>query len=173
MRPGSASCCAGEAGSFCLINIEWKVMEGKEIMNRIIPTVMMALLLCSASFAQDEAAKRLAAEQSAQRWLALVDHGDYGQSWQEAASFFQSKVSKADWEKALNQVRAPLGSSGNRTLMGSLYQTDVPNVPRGEYVVIQYKTTFTGGGPVIETITPMLDKDGEWRVSGYFLKPAD
>jgi len=142
-------------------------------MNRKVSLALMALLLCSTALAQDVAAKREAAEQTARSWLALVDHGDYGQSWQEAASLFQSKITKADWEKALNQARAPLGAAGNRTLMGSMYQTDLPNVPKGEYVVIQYKTAFTGSGPVIETVTPMLDKDGKWRVSGYFVKPAN
>ncbi len=142
-------------------------------MNRKLSIALMSLLLCSAALAQDLAAKRETADQAARSWLALVDHGDYGQSWQEASSFFQSKISKADWEKALNQVRAPLGAAGNRTLMGSIYQTDVPNAPKGEYVVIQYKTAFTSAGLVIETVTPMLDKDGKWRVSGYFVKPAD
>jgi hypothetical protein len=148
-------------------------LHGKEeIMNRMLSVAMLALLLCSVSFAQDEAAKREAAQLSARSWLALVDRGDYGQSWQEAASFFQSKISKADWEKALQQVRAPLGAAGSRTLMGALYQTDVPNAPKGEYVIIQYKAEFANGGSFIETITPMLDKDGKWRVSGYFIKPA-
>jgi hypothetical protein len=53
-----------------------------------------------------------------------------------------------------------------------VFQTDLPNAPKGEYVVIQYKTEFAGAGTVLETITPMLDKDGKWRVSGYFVKPA-
>ena len=99
-------------------------------MNRMLSVAMLALLLCSAVFAQDEAAKREAAQLSARSWLALVDRGDYGQSWQESASFFQSKISKADWEKALQQVRTPLGAAGSRTLMGALYQTDVPNAPK-------------------------------------------
>ena len=99
-------------------------------MNRKLSMALMGLLLCSAALAQDLAAKRETADQAARSWLALVDHGDYGQSWQEAASFFQSKISKADWEKALNQVRPPLGAAKNRTLMGSMYQTDVPNAPK-------------------------------------------
>ncbi len=132
----------------------------------------MALLLCAPAFAQVHTAKQEAAKQSAQSWLALVDAANYGQSWQEAATFFKSKVSKAGWEQALQQARAPLGSAGSRTLLGALYQTDLPNAPKGEYVILQYKTEFAGRGPVIETITPMLDKDGKWRVSGYFVKPA-
>ncbi len=141
-------------------------------MKRLFSFAMMASLLCSAAFAQDVAAKRQAAEKVGQTWLALVDRSDYGQSWQEAASFFQSKVSKADWQNSLQQVRAPLGAASHRTLTSSMYQTDLPNAPKGEYVVIQYKTEFAGGGAFIETVTPMLDKDGKWRVSGYFVKPA-
>ena len=81
-------------------------------------------------------------------------------------------MSKADWQNALQQVRLPLGAAGNRSLMGSIYQTDLPDAPKGEYVVIQYKTEFAGKNQFIETITPMLDKDGKWRVSGYFIKPV-
>jgi hypothetical protein len=148
-------------------------IHGKEeIMNRILSIAMLALLLCPAVFAQDLIAKQEAAKQAAQSWLALVDRGDYGQSWQDAASFFQSKISKADWEKALQQVRAPLGAASSRKLLGALYQTELPNAPKGEYVIIQYKAEFASGGSFIETITPLLDKDGKWRVSGYFIKPA-
>lgn len=140
-------------------------------MNRMLSIAVLAFLLCSAAVAQDQTAKRIAAEESAWSWLALVDRGDYGQSWQEAASFFKSKVSKADWETALQRVRAPLGAASSRTLADSVYQTDLPNAPKGEYFIIQYKTGFASG-PVIETVVPMLDKDGKWAVSGYFVKPA-
>jgi Protein of unknown function (DUF4019) len=130
------------------------------------------LLLCSAVLAQDDVAKREAAKQATQSWLASVDRGNFGQSWQETSSFFQSKISKADWEKALAQVRAPLGTVVNRNFIGASYQADLPGAPKGEYVVIQYKTDLSSGGTFIETITPMLDTDGRWRVSGYFVKPA-
>ncbi len=140
-------------------------------MKRLFSFAVLASLLCSAAFAQDMAAKREAAEHVAQTWLVLVDRGDYGQSWQDAALFFQSKVSKADWQNALQQVRAPLGAAAHRTLAGSVYQTDLPNAPKGEYVIVQFKTAFVNGA-FIETVTPMLEKDGKWRVSGYFVKPA-
>jgi hypothetical protein len=37
-----------------------------------------------------------------------------------------------------------------------------------EYVVIQYETQFEHH-TATETVTPMLDKDGAWKVSGYFI----
>jgi hypothetical protein len=44
----------------------------------------------------------------------------------------------------------------------------LPGAPDGEYVVIQYETQFEHHTPA-ETVTPMLDKDGAWKVSGYFI----
>jgi len=142
-------------------------------MKRLISLAMLALLLCSVGFAQDEAAKKKAAQESAESWLALVDAGNYAQSWEEASTFFKSKVSKADWEKMLTQVRTPLGKPDGRMPKGAVYQTSLPKAPDGEYVVIQYKTNFAAAGAAVETITPMLDQDGKWRVSGYFIKPAE
>ncbi|HTB98904.1 MAG TPA: DUF4019 domain-containing protein [Terracidiphilus sp.] len=141
-------------------------------MQRKISIAILALVLCAVVFAQDQAEKQKTAQQNAQSWLALVDGGSYGQSWQEASSFFQSKISRTDWEKALQQVRSPLGAASNRTAIGSSYQTDVPNAPKGEYVVLQYKTDFAGMGAGVETISLMLDHDGKWRIAGYFVKPA-
>ena len=142
-------------------------------MKRLISIAMLALLLCSVSFAQDDAAKKKAAQASAESWMALVDAGDYAQSWDQAASFFKGKVSKADWEKMVGSVRNQVGKSENRTLASAQYTTKLPGAPDGEYVVIQYKSAFANQPTAIETIVPMLDKDGKWHVSGYFIKPAE
>jgi hypothetical protein len=36
--------------------------------------------------------------------------------------------------------------------------------------VIKYDTQFEHKESAIETVTPVLDKDGSWKVSGYFIK---
>ena len=48
--------------------------------------------------------------------------------------------------------------------------TSMPGAPDGEYVVIQYSTNFQNKKSAIETVTPMKNKGGEWRVSGYYIK---
>ena len=60
-------------------------------MKRLISIAMLALLLCSVSFAQDDAAKKKAAQASAESWMALVDAGDYAQSWDQACVVLQRK----------------------------------------------------------------------------------
>jgi hypothetical protein len=100
-------------------------------MYRMLSMAVLALLLCPAVFAQDQAAKQKAAGQSAQSWLTLLDGAKYGESWQEAASFSQSKISKEDWERALQQTRGPLGVAGTRTLLTAQYLTELPKCAEG------------------------------------------
>ena len=111
-----------------------------------------------------------AAKQSAENWLALVDSGKYANSWDEAAQAFKSAVTKDQWESALHTVRDPLGKLGTRILKSANYTKTLPGAPDGEYVVMQYETSFANKSSAVETIVPMLDKDGKWRASGYFIK---
>jgi hypothetical protein len=67
-------------------------------------------------------------------------------------------------------VREPLGKTVSRTVKSMQYTTTLPGAPDGEYVVIQFDSSFTNKKTAVETITPMLDKDGMWRVSGYYIK---
>ena len=62
------------------------------------------------------------------------------------------------------------GKNISRKLKSKSYSTSLPGAPDGEYVVIQFEASFENKKSAIETITPMLDKDGKWRVSGYFMK---
>jgi hypothetical protein len=129
------------------------------------------LAFAGMSFAADENLQ--AATTAAQQWLALVDSGHYGESWDQAASFFKEKVSKQDWLNAMNNGQAPLGKMQSRQFKSAQYETKLPKAPEGNYFVLQFRTKFANASDVVETVTPMLDKDGQWRVSGYYIKPAD
>lgn len=107
---------------------------------------------------------------AAQSWLAVIDSGKYMQSWGNAAQFFKDKVPDDQWESTLRQVREPLGDVTSREVANVQFLTYLPGAPKGEYVVIQFKTVFTRKGEGIETVTPMLEPDGTWKVSGYYIK---
>lgn len=141
-------------------------------MKRTFVLATFALLLATTALGQQAAEKQKAAEVAARSWLALVDRADYAQSWQQAAAFFQSKVAQGQWVQMVESVRGQTGTISDRKLASMKYQTELPGAPNGEYVIIQYKASAAGVGPVIETVVPMLDKDGKWRVSGYYVKPA-
>jgi hypothetical protein len=107
---------------------------------------------------------------SAQKWLTLIDEGKYSESWNEAAGFFKTAVSKKDWLKSMEAFRKPLGALISRKLKSKKYTTSLPGAPDGEYVVVQYETSFEHKKSAIETVTPILDKNGKWLVSGYYIK---
>jgi hypothetical protein len=106
----------------------------------------------------------------AESWLALVDDGKIEGSWKATSSYFRNVVTKEQWIKSMNAYRKPLGKIMTRKVESRQYTTSLPGAPDGEYVVIQCKTSFTNKKSAIETITPMKDKDGKWRVSGYYIK---
>jgi len=114
--------------------------------------------------------KNEAAKKDAESWLAVVDKGDYAASYDEAASIFKLAITKEDWLQKVRAARGPLGKVISRKLKRTQYETSLPGAPDGEYVVIQYDTSFENKRSAVETITPTLDKDGQWRVSGYFIR---
>lgn len=132
--------------------------------------VAMVLLLTGASMARaDEEAKKKAVA-AAEAWLELVDKGDFVAAWEAAADLFRNAVSAEDFARQVKPTRQALGKVISRQVMLSQYETSLPGAPDGEYVVIQFKSAFENKASAIETVTPMKDPDGEWRVSGYFIK---
>jgi len=111
-----------------------------------------------------------AALEAAGAWLQLLDSGKYAETWEEAAGYVKTLSSKEDWQKTFQGARQPLGKLVSRELKSKTYTTTAPGAPDGQYVIIHYTTSFENKKSAIETVTPMLDKDGKWRVSGYYIK---
>lgn len=134
----------------------------------VLAFLLLMLLLGSSALAQQKPEEL--ALQSADAWLALVDSGKYADSWQEAAQFFKAAVTKEQWQNALRGSRDPLGKMLSRKVKSARYTKTLPGAPDGEYVVIQYESSFEHKQSAVETVTPRLDNDGKWRVSGYYIK---
>ena len=108
--------------------------------------------------------------EAAKSWLQLADEGAYSQSWSQAAEYFRKNVSEEQWSKAIEPVRKPLGKVLSRKVINSTYTTSLPGAPDGQYVVIQFETSFENKRNAVETVTPMMEPDGQWRVSGYYIR---
>ena len=139
----------------------------KHVMS--ISLLLLALLMSGCKSSSNPEAEQ-AAVTAAKDWLLLVDAGNYSESWDEAAAFFKSAVPQEKWVEMAQGVRKPLGELKTRQVKSSRYKTSVPGAPDGEYVIIQFQTSFENKKSAIETVTPMLEKDGSWRVSGYYIK---
>lgn len=149
---------------------EHRTQAGRWLCAAVLGYLMMAPAVY-AQAADSTGPAVSAAQDAARAWLKLVDAGHYDQSWDSAAAVFRSAVTKAQWAGAVKEGRAPFEPLGERTLLSATYTTELPNVPPGQYVVIQYRTKAGKGKTVVETITPARDKDGGWRVAGYYVRP--
>jgi hypothetical protein len=139
-------------------------------MKHLPSVLLLALaLLVPAAYAdgKEEVAK---AQRAATAWLALTDGGKYAEGWDSAAALFKAAITKPDWEKAVKSARSPLGALKSRRIKSATFARSLPGAPDGEYVVIQFDAQFENKAAAIETVTPMREKNGSWRVSGYYIK---
>ncbi len=136
-------------------------------MRNLVWTCAVAALLALPTWAGEP---EDTAQAAAESWLKIVDSGNYESSWDRAAALFKGAVTQEQWAQAAAGVRAPLGKLVSRKVKSREYMEKLPGAPDGKYVVIQFDTVFEKKSSSIETVTPMLDPDGAWRVSGYFIR---
>ena len=142
-------------------------------MNALKRSLVIAILalLCSQAFAAD--AKEAAAARFATDWLTLLDAGKYEQCWKQTSPSFQSSIRRDKWEAPIGPLASPAGEDSRpQTLKCGLHQR-VVGAEDGEYVVVTFVSSFERLGSGIETVIPQLQPDGNWKISGYSVKPSD
>ena len=104
------------------------------------------------------------AQKAAESWLRLVDEGKYEESWDQAAKLFKGAVTREQWKQAAAGVRGPLGKLVSPR-QAREYTEKVPGGGRERVNTPneRFENKIVGD----RTVTPMLDPDGTWRVSGY------
>lgn len=110
------------------------------------------------------------AREAAERWLAHVDAGETEAAWRESSVLFRKAVTTEDWARSLGRVHEAVGRPVEREFESAEYRTELPGAPDGHYFILTYGTRFENKARGRETVVPQLDPDGEWRVSGYWVK---
>jgi hypothetical protein len=156
----------------CDILFQYEGWKGDSSMSRLLQVgvFLMFVLSCSSVATAGVREKEESALSTANKWLTMLDEGKYSESWQEASSYFQNAVKEDEWKEKLKAYRMPLGKLLHRKVKTETYTTSLPGAPDGEYVVIRFQTSFGNKKDAVETVTPMIDRDGKWHVSGYYIK---
>src|SRR5208283_4418393 len=103
---------------------------------------------------------------AAQAWLALIDDGRYSESWKQASAIVQGAATEQSFANSMETFRKPLGELVSRELKSAQLMTELPGAPDGQYVIMQFETSFANKKSAIETVTFMLEKDGQWKYAG-------
>ena len=137
---------------------------------KVLPTALsLTLLLAACRTSPAEVEQARAADERAREWLAQIDAGDYGGSWETAARLFQARISKEEWEARVWRVQPGLGKPGNRELIAAKYTAAWPWEPPGEHVYIQYRVKYDQR-VIVESLTMRLDAE-QWKTIGYLIRP--
>ena len=106
----------------------------------------------------------------AEEWLAKTDAGEYNTSWKAAAVFFQNSITAEAWSDAMKKFREPLGGMKTRKIRDVQKADALPGAPDGEYLVMQFETTFAAKENAVETVTFMKETDDSWKAAAYFIR---
>ena len=110
-----------------------------------------------------------AATLASQAWLKIIDAEDYAKSYLETGKIFQSAVTNEKWISSITPIRKQMGKLIARENFSTTYTTTVPGAPDGEYVILQFKTSFANKKEATETVS-VVKENGSWKVVGYFIK---
>lgn len=106
---------------------------------------------------------------AAQAWMALVDAGNYAESWKQASPLFQQQVKEAEWADIAGKVRGPLGKVLRRGAPSAEYATKFPDAPDGKYWLITNSVDFEHQARLTERVVLMQTPAG-WQVIGYRIR---
>lgn len=119
----------------------------------------------AAPAAQAAPPSQSSAPQVALQWLALVDAGNWAESWAATASSFRQMNTVEVWQSASLEARVPLGRVLSRSLTS---EESIPAPPAGLQLV-RFRTSFANRPEAVETLS--LTREGQsWRVAGYFIE---
>lgn len=112
-----------------------------------------------------------AAREAAEKWLAMVEAGDFQASWDEAGEMFREGTTAQAWARQAADGQQRIGEVVARELAEQHAVTDPPDAPPAEYVFLRYHSQFSVAGPALETVVLIREVERGWRVIGYFVQP--
>ena len=80
--------------------------------------------------------KEIAAQTAGEKWLGLLDRGEYGKAWDDCAPLFRQRVTREQWVDTLPSTRAPFGVVKSRKVEVAALTRLLCGCPDGQYVTV-------------------------------------
>jgi len=105
-------------------------------------------------------------ENSALTWLKYLDTEDYGQSWEQASSYFKNSLKKQFWMHRIDEFRKKIGPIDYRSVSLIEYdQRESSKLNCTVYFYSKYKNRIIPREALL-----MVFEDEDWKVAGYYAK---
>lgn len=111
-----------------------------------------------------------AIELSKDLFLALEDNTLYD----KMSPYSRKLYSRKAWDLSFSNAVAPLGKAISRSYMGSNQARVLWQTPQGDYLTLNFRTTFQNSTkPIFETLSFFSDDGKTWVPVGYQISPHD
>lgn len=136
------------------------------MLSFVKPLFLFIFLLCQLPLqvmagAPDESAT------AAREWLELIDQKKYVESWHAGSKTLQMSVPQKYWVTLMTRIREPFGLVKKRTVLEQKEAKDPKGLPKGDYMVLFFDTSFSERQAARELVTLVQESDGKWRVLTY------
>ena len=152
--------------------LAYEVMETKLFKKLIVLWLLIVCMLPYALAKEEDLLEQV--ESSARSWLEWLDHEKYPESWQNASLALQKKTSEAAWIKTVTSLRNARGKPAARYIATASSAKSLSGFVDGEYVVLQFYTTFAEKGLALETVTLVKSNDStgaeNWKMVEYSIR---
>jgi hypothetical protein len=102
-------------------------------------------------------------------WLAMIDAGNYDDSWSHASVLLRQQQMPDRWRARLGRVRDALGVISIRSEAGVSFSKSLPGFPDGSYATVRFQSSFLKQRDVSESVSLRFE-DGHWRPVSYSLR---
>ena len=99
--------------------------------------------------------------------LMGIDEGKYAESHSTSSTNLRERYSVKTWDAMLTHFRKPLGIVTSRVLKK---YSEVTTMNGDDYRLMVFDTQFSNKRDAVETVTFVMDKDGTWKASGYYIR---
>lgn len=133
-----------------------------------ISFLVISLAGC-ATKSQSRAVKRAeenSAKAVAQRWLEMLDAGDYEEAFEHKSIRFRISGTQKQFVRYMQGRRAPFGQVASRKFIGAASIKKLVGLPDGNYATILFKTTFEHKSVAAERVV-LSKEDERWQVIEY------
>lgn len=114
--------------------------------------------------AQSEGAARKAAE----KWLALIDQGNYKDAYKQGSRHGQDHATFEEWEPQVRAMRDGVGEMQQRNFTSAKATKSMAGAPDGDYMVLEFASAFAKKAKASESVM-MSREGGTWKGCGYFI----
>jgi len=130
------------------------------------------LIAGQAARAQSGAPAPQEAISAADQFLALIDHGQYDESWDACAPSIKNSITKPSWNTVISINRRRFGVLITRKLESAQTATSLAGSPDGHYAVLRYRSSFKAGKTTPTTIelVTLSNENGRWLGYQYSIK---